>query len=91
MLGTGVLQRGRNQVNGDWNPTEAEAYEAQIAMYQAMGMAQEQARRAQTADSLSLAGASVPARGAPMGRWLAVLTAAWLAKDLAANVFRARL
>eukprot|EP01043_Picozoa_sp_COSAG02_P062532 COSAG02_NODE_8652_length_2489_cov_3.862343_3_plen_93_part_00 len=86
----GVLQRGRDQVNGNWAPTEAEAYEAQMAMYQAMVMAQQQTRRGQAGNGTFLAGAA-PQGGAPMGRWLAVLTAAWLAKDVAANVFRARL
>ena len=87
---TGVLQRGRDQVNGDWTPTEAESYEAQMAMYQAMAMAQEETRRGQAQSNAFLA-RQASGGGAPMGRWLAVLTAAWLAKDVAANVFRARL
>ena len=87
---TGVLQRGRDQVNGSWAPTETEAYEAQMAMYQAMAMAQQQTRQGQAGNSTPFAGAASQG-GAPMGRWLAVLTAAWLAKDVATHVFRARL
>ena len=85
----GVLQRGRDQVNGNWAPTEAEAYAAQMAVYQAMAMAQQQTR-GQAGNGTFLAGAA-PQGGVPMGRWLAVLTAAWLAKDMAVNVFRSRL
>ena len=86
----GVLQRGRDQVNGSWTPTESESYEAQLAMYQAMAMAQAQARQAQTGSGAVLYGQAAGG-AAPMGRWLAVLTAAWLAKDVAAKLFRARL
>lgn len=76
-------------MNGDWTPTEAESYEAQMAMYQAMAAMQQQTRRGQAGNNGILG--QQAAGGAPMGRWLAVLTAAWLAKDFASNVFRARL
>ena len=83
----GVLQRGRDEVNGAWAPTEVEAY--------AMQMAQQQTVLQGNGGGVQAAGLGGVGGGGGAGltgpRLLAVLTAAWLAKDVATRVFRARL
>lgn len=81
----GVLERGRASVDGAWAPTEADAYETQMAMAAAMAMAQQQQRQQQ----VGLAGQG--GQGLLSVRWLAALTVGWLAKDAAARLFRARM
>lgn len=82
----GVLERGRASVDGAWAPTEADAYETQMAMAAAMAMAQQQQQRQQ---QVGLAGQG--GQGLLSVRWLAALTVGWLAKDAAARLFRARM
>ena len=82
----GVLERGRASVDGAWAPTEADAYETQMAMAAAMAMAQQQQQRQQ---QVGLAGQG--GQGLLSVRWLAALTVDWLAKDAAARLFRARM
>ena len=82
----GVLERGRASVDGAWAPTEADAYETQMAMAAAMAMAQQQQRQQQ----VGLAGQGGQG-GLLSVRWLAALTVGWLAKDAAARLFRARM
>jgi hypothetical protein len=66
-----------------------QAYQAQMAMQQAM----EQTRQEQAARNGGgvLAAGAAGGGGAPTVRLLVVLTAAWLAKDVASKLFRARL
>ena len=83
----GVLERGRASVDGAWAPTEADAYETQMAMAAAMAMAQHQQQQQQ--QQVGLAGQG--GQGLLSVRWLAALTVGWLAKDAAARLFRARM
>ena len=84
----GVLERGRASVDGAWAPTEADAYETQMAMAAAMAMAQHHQQQQQQ-QQVGLAGQG--GQGLLSVRWLAALTVGWLAKDAAARLFRARM